>query len=176
MGCINSIDDENRVVSSKDYDDAAITLESFKFERTLGKGGFGKVNACTFQPTARWFAIKTMKKLTVLEKKGLDMLYNERNLLMKLENPWIVNAFGTFQDHWNVFLLMDLCLGGDLSYHLGLERTFSESRTKFYAGGILLALKYLHTQNVLHRDIKPGNAIHMFSNHICTQSLAVTLS
>ena len=42
--------------------------------RTLGKGGFGKVNATTFIPTQRWFAIKTMKKLTILEKKGLEML------------------------------------------------------------------------------------------------------
>ena len=73
MGCSLS-KDEGRPVSLKEYDEVNITLDSFKFERTLGKGGFGKVNACTFQPTQRWFAMKTMKKLTVIEKKGLEML------------------------------------------------------------------------------------------------------
>ncbi len=45
---------------------------------------------------------------------------------MDLENQWIVNAFGTFDDVHNVYLLMDLCLGGDLNYHLGIEKTFME--------------------------------------------------
>ncbi len=74
MGCFSSIDAKSRQVSLVEYNRVTITLESFKFEKTLGRGGFGKVNACIFIPTQRWFAIKTMKMLTVLEKKGLDML------------------------------------------------------------------------------------------------------
>ncbi len=73
MGCESSAD-ENRVISQEEYEKVDVTLQSFKFERTLGKGGFGKVNACIFIPTQRWFAIKTMKMLTVLEKNGIDML------------------------------------------------------------------------------------------------------
>ncbi len=61
-------------MSQAEYEKLVITLQTFKFERTLGKGGFGKVNAVIFTPTQRWFAMKTMKKITVLEKKGLAML------------------------------------------------------------------------------------------------------
>ena len=46
---------------------------------------------------------------------------------MKLENQWIVNGFGTFLDEHNVYLLMDLCLGGDLDYHLENDGSFTES-------------------------------------------------
>jgi serine/threonine protein kinase len=174
MGCAAS--DENRVVTEAEYAKAVISLESFKFERTLGKGGFGKVNACTFNVTQKWFAMKTMKKLTVLEKNGLEMLYNERDLLMKLDNPWLVNAFGAFQDATNVYLLMDLCLGGDLSYHLSSDKTptFSESRCKFYTASIIMALKYLHSQNILHRDIKPANLLLDHHGYVKVTDLGIS--
>ncbi len=73
MGCISS-SEEPQTVSQSEYEKLDIKLTTFKFERTLGKGGFGKVNAVTFIPTQRWFAMKTMKKKTVLEKNGLNML------------------------------------------------------------------------------------------------------
>lgn len=64
-----------------------------------------------------------------------------------------------FQDHENVYLVMDLLTGGDLRYHVSKHRRFSEEQTKFFVCCILLGLEYIHTNNILHRDIKPENLV-----------------
>ena len=71
MGCRGS-----KVVSSDEIDNETIKLgiKSFKLERTIGEGGFGKVNACIFLVTKKWFAIKSMHKSTILKTNGTNML------------------------------------------------------------------------------------------------------
>lgn len=64
-----------------------------------------------------------------------------------------------FQDFENLYLVMDLLTGGDLRYHVSKYRKFSEEQTKFFVCCILLALDYIHTNNILHRDIKPENLV-----------------
>ena len=64
-----------------------------------------------------------------------------------------------FQDHENLYLVMDLLTGGDLRYHVSKHRRFSEEQTKFFVCCILLGLEYIHTNNILHRDIKPENLV-----------------
>lgn len=54
---------------------------------------------------------------------------------------------------------MDLLTGGDLRYHIGRMRRFKEFQTKFFVACVILALEYLHGQNVIHRDVKPENIV-----------------
>ena len=64
-----------------------------------------------------------------------------------------------FQDHDNLYLVMDLLNGGDLRYHIGKKKRFSEEESKFFICCILLGLEYIHHNNILHRDIKPENLV-----------------
>lgn len=64
-----------------------------------------------------------------------------------------------FQDRENLYLVMDLMPGGDLRYHLGRCKKFTEAQTKFFIASIILGLEYLHTNGILHRDIKPENLV-----------------
>ena len=84
---------------------------------------------------------------------------SEKTLLSKLNNPFIVNMYFTFQDFSNLYLVMDLLTGGDLRYHLAKKKRFSERETKFFIANMLLALEYIHSKNIIHRDIKPENLV-----------------
>ena len=64
-----------------------------------------------------------------------------------------------FQDRENLYLVMDLLLGGDLRYHIARQRKFSENETKFFVGCLLLALEVVHGNVIIHRDIKPENLV-----------------
>lgn len=69
----------------------------------------------------QWYAIKTMAKKQILKKSnnhGLEMLFNERNLLADLKSDFLINMHHCFQDDDSCYIVMDLMLGGDLRFHM----------------------------------------------------------
>ena len=54
---------------------------------------------------------------------------------------------------------MDYLDGGDLRYHIGKRRKFSESETKFFIANMIIGLEYLHNKSIIHRDMKPENLV-----------------
>lgn len=112
-----------------------------------------------YKKNKKFYALKEMSKAKIVEKKSQNSVKYERELLSKIRHPFIVNMIFCFQDRENLYLVMDLLNGGDLRYHVSRHKRFSEDQTKFFVGCILLALDYLHTNNILHRDIKPENLV-----------------
>ena len=100
-----------------------------------------------------------MSKVKIIDRRSEISIMSERNLLSKLNHPFIVNMYFAFQDFCNLYLVMDLLTGGDLRYHIAHQKTFSEIQTKFFISNMLLALEYIHSQNIIHRDIKPENLV-----------------
>lgn len=100
-----------------------------------------------------------MSKAKIIDKKSIDNVLGEKLLLSQLHHPFIVNMIYSFQDHDNLYLVMDLLPGGNLRYHISIKRRFTEKQNKFLIGCILVGLEYIHSQNILHRDIKPENLV-----------------
>jgi serine/threonine protein kinase len=105
--------------------------------------------------------MKTLTKRVILERNHVAMVMKERNLLSRLHCPQLVNMHYAFQDQKNLYIIMDVCLGGDLHYQLSHSpsRCFSEEQAKFYVASIILCLDYMHSIGVLHRDVKPENLL-----------------
>lgn len=61
---------------------------------------------------------------------------------------------------------MEYISGGELFFHIGREKRFSETRCRFYAGEILLALAYLHKHNIVYRDLKLENLLLDANGHV----------
>ncbi len=105
--------------------------------------------------------MKTLPKAVVLERNHVSMVMKERNLLARLHCPQLVNMHYAFQDKRNLYIVMDLCLGGDLHFQLSQQpnKCFTEEQTRIYVAEIILCLEYMHAAGVLHRDIKPENLL-----------------
>ena len=97
--------------------------------------------------------------MKILDCKNLKNIKNERDLLSKLNHPFIVNLHFSFQNTNYLYLILDLYTGGDLRYHLFHRNHFDEIQTKFIISNIILGLEYCHTNLIIHRDIKPENII-----------------
>ncbi|KAG8576905.1 hypothetical protein GDO81_010016 [Engystomops pustulosus] len=65
----------------------------------------------------------------------------------------------SFQDEEDMFMVVDLLLGGDLRYHLQQNVQFTEETVKLYICEMALALDYLRSQHIIHRDVKPDNIL-----------------
>lgn len=96
-----------------------------------------------------WYAMKTLTKSVILERNHVSMVMKERNLLSRLHCPQLVNMHYAFQDAKNLYIIMDVCLGGDLHYQLthSPSRCFAEEQAKFYVASIILCLDYMHSES-----------------------------
>ena len=97
------------------------------------------------------FAMKYMNKAMCIKKDAIRNVFREQEILMELDHPFLVNLWFTFQDEEDMFMVVDLLLGGDLRYHIQQDVKFDEERVKLYICEIALALDYLHRKHIVHR-------------------------
>uniref|UniRef100_A0A673GVY8 Serine/threonine kinase 32A n=1 Tax=Sinocyclocheilus rhinocerous TaxID=307959 RepID=A0A673GVY8_9TELE len=125
----------------------------------IGKGSFGKVCIVQKKDTKKMYAMKYMNKLKCVERNEVRNVFKELQITQNLEHPFLVNFWYSFQDEEDMFMVVDLLLGGDLRYHLQQNVHFTESTVKHYVCEIALALHYLRNKRIIHRDIKPDNIL-----------------
>ena len=118
--------------------------------------------------------MKIMSKPKIILKHSVKNVLNEKNLLSKLHNPFLVNMVFSFQDTDNLYLIMDLLLGGDLRYHLNKSETFNEIQLKFILSCVISGLDYLHINNIIHKDIKPENLVFDTNGYLHITDLGIS--
>jgi len=136
-----------------------ISKANFQLHYILGKGGYGKVWKVQSKKEGKEFAMKEMSKAVILAKKSETSINYERALLSRINHSFICNISYAFQDLENLYLILELCNGGDLRYHLYKNKKFNEAETKFIAACIIVGLEYIHSSLIIHRDIKPENIL-----------------
>ncbi|CAO3694173.1 unnamed protein product [Rhizopus stolonifer] len=143
-----------------------LKLEDFNLLRTLGTGSFGRVHLSQSRHNNRYYAIKVLKKTEVVRLKQVEHTNNEKHILESVAYPFLVNLWGTFQDDANLYMVMDYVPGGELFSVLRKSKRFPDHVAKFYATEVTLALEYLHSKNIIYRDLKPENLLLDASGHI----------
>ncbi|XP_026089953.1 serine/threonine-protein kinase 32B [Carassius auratus] len=140
-------------------DPEEVNFDHFQILRAIGKGSFGKVCIVQKKDTKKMYAMKYMNKLKCVERNEVRNVFKELQIMQNLEHPFLVNFWYSFQDEEDMFMVVDLLLGGDLRYHLQQNVHFTESTVKHYVCEIALALHYLRNKHIIHRDIKPDNIL-----------------
>ena len=136
-----------------------LSKSSFKFLNIIGRGGFGKVWKVYSKKYKSIYAMKEMSKTKIIDKRSEKSVKAERDLLERMNHPFIINMHFSFQDNEHLYIGMDFLTGGDLRYQLCFRKKFSEQETKFFIACMILSLEYIHSNNIIHRDLKPENLV-----------------
>jgi protein kinase A len=155
-----------RFMQFKKTDASSWRLSDLTLHQTLGTGAFGRVRLCRHNATGEFFAIKCLKKRDILKKKQTAHVLAEKELLHEISHPFIVNMLCSFQDEKRVYLVLEFIIGGELYTHLRQLNRFSNDVAKFYHAELVLAFEYLHSKDIIYRDLKPENLLLDGKGHV----------
>jgi len=123
-------------------------------KKVIGEGSYGSVQRCQFKDTGQWRALKTINKTLV---KSAEQFKEEMAIMKLLDHPNIVRLYETFEDERLVYLVLELCTGGELFDRIVADGKFTEQAAAFCVQQMLRAVNYMHQNYIMHRDLKPEN-------------------
>lgn len=125
-------------------------------QHKLGEGGFGAVRKAKCLKTGFHFAVKSVVKKSISDVAAFQ---KEFEIARSMDHPNIVKIYETFEDHRSIYLVMELCEGGELFDRICDLGHLTEPQAAVLVQQFCRALCYVHEQGVCHRDLKPENFI-----------------
>jgi len=94
-----------------------------------------------------------------LDPKEMEMLKNEIAILKDLDHPNIVKMFEFLEDDKRIYIVTEICKGGELFDEILNRSKFDENDAAVVMKQLLSAINYCHTKKIVHRDLKPENML-----------------
>lgn len=148
---------------SNDGEERPESLDDLEFLKLFGAGTFGRVWIVSKIGGGNLaYALKIQSKRELIDKRMAVSAKRERNVMSKLDHPFICRLVNTFQDDACIYMLQSLVQGGELLNLIQGGRQYGgmpEIATKFYGAVILEGLTYMHRRHIVYRDLKPENVL-----------------
>lgn len=132
--------------------------DHYRIGKLLGSGAFGEVRLCLHKETQSQRAVKVLRK-NLLDPKEMEMLKNEIAILKDLDHPNIVKMFEFLEDDKRIYIVTEICKGGELFDEILNRSKFDENDAAIVMRQLLSAINYCHTKKIVHRDLKPENML-----------------
>lgn len=145
--------------AAKGHDGNTVSMDDFLSLKTIGKGNFAKVDLVMHKPTHQLYAMKIMSKQNVAQEGNVSKLFDERQILLSIHHRFLVSAHYAFQTSAKVCLVTDFIQGGELKTLIEKQHPIPTRRVQMYAAQLCEAIGYLHSKNIIHRDLKSENVL-----------------
>merc|ERR1740129_1401707 len=153
------------VVASRRWEVTDLELETVVGEGMFSRVRIAKLKEPPGQTTT--IALKILKKKDIVKMQQVEHVRQEKDILLKISHPFIVDLLGTFQDEACMYMMMEFVNGGELHEYIQLQAgTTAIQDCRFFCSEIFLGLAYLHAQDIAHRDLKPQNVLLDSAGHV----------
>ena len=164
---INKEEEENNKLNSINIlksTESGTKFSNFKLILPVAKGGYGNVGLYKKISTGDLYIIKSVDINKMKELKLSKTLKNERNIMKEISSDYVVTCYYLFKDKINCYFVMEYLPGGDV-YNLLSSIILPFSTIQLIVAETLLAVKYLHSKNIIHHDIKLENILITKNGH-----------
>ncbi|KAL0478522.1 hypothetical protein AKO1_004395 [Acrasis kona] len=127
--------------------------------RELGRGAYGVVYEAMNVETGKFMAVKKIQIKSKQRDKLIQETMQEIKVMKQLKHENIVQYLGVDRDQDTLYIFLELVAGGSIASLLGVFKMFHESVVRLYIRQILMGLSYLHSHQIVHRDIKAANIL-----------------
>ena len=135
------------------------TKRYYRKGKRLGGGGFGEVYEFIDDETGEIRAAKIIPLKMLDNPQSNEAFYNEYKFNNSLDYKYICKCFSTFKDNENAYFILEYQPNKTLSDLIQNRHSLTEIEVKHYCYELLLALEYLHSRNIIHRDVKLSNVL-----------------
>ena len=141
--------------------DEKVTLADLEVLTVIGTGQYGRVKLVKSKKTGATYAMKCLEKRKVKALGQVVHVRNEREIMAQLDHPFIVKLVTSCKDPIQVYMVMELCLGGELFALVNnMPRgRFNEAQARFYLACVTSAFQHMHSMDICYRDLKPENLL-----------------
>ena len=139
--------------------DETVSLDDLLFIKEIGKGNYGSVSLVMNKKTKFPYAIKAISKYHIQIENLFENIELEKNILLKIDHPFIAKLVKCLKDDKNIFFLLEYIKGKELFEVIRDIGFLNKEQTNFYVASMMIAIQYLHERKIIYRDIKPENII-----------------
>ena len=138
-----------------------LSKEDFIFDGKIGEGCSGEIFRVFFKYDIKKqpLVMKMISKEKIIENNQQKHVANEIKILQMMDHPFIIKLLNYFQDKDSCCLIFEFLPGGDLKILMNERKQFKAAEARIYLSQILLALRHLHTNDVIYRDLKTDNIL-----------------
>ena len=136
-----------------------IISKSYKINKEIGSGTFGKVYLGEHIPTQSPLAIKVLDKSKIQDRSDFERVCRELKISQTILHPHLVQLYDMLETENHIFLIMEYLEGGELYDYIVSKRRLTEPEAFLYFIQVVSAIDYMHKLNIVHRDLKPENLL-----------------
>ena len=153
-------------------------IDDLTLDKLLGKGAFGEVHLTKLAGDDKYYATKVYDREKVEPTPAMKYLKNEISIMHSLDHPNIIKLIKVKKTKKHFYIVTEFANGGDIEgllakYQEKHGKPFSEEIVQYLMRQIISAFQYMHSKNIMHRDIKLENILVNFDNEEDKQNLNI---